>query len=70
MGTSEEELEEDVFRKRKVELTSGAGRSLCKMNGNLFLAGREIRLPWVEVRVISRPQKYSILHVPRERTTP
>ena len=31
MGTSEEELEEDVFRKRKVELTSGAGRLPCKI---------------------------------------
>ena len=36
MGTSDEELDEDVFRKRKAELTSGAGRLSCKMNGNLF----------------------------------
>ena len=36
MGTSDEELDEDVFRKRKAELTSGAGRLSCKMNCNFF----------------------------------
>jgi len=39
IGTSDEELEEDVFRKRKAELTSGAGRFLYKMNGS-FLSWR------------------------------
>ncbi|XP_020629963.1 uncharacterized protein LOC110067033 isoform X3 [Orbicella faveolata] len=34
IGTSDEELEEDVFRKRKAELTSGAARSRLKAGEN------------------------------------
>ena len=41
IGTSDEELEEDVFRKRKAELTSHAGRLPCRMNSHVafFLTG-------------------------------
>jgi len=58
IGTSDEELEEDVFRKRKAELTSHAGRLPCRMNSNVFLfkgAGHEIQCPWIKARVAAPP---------------
>ena len=49
MKTSDEELEEDVFRARKAELISGAGNiffSTGATNQELHIAGHKLIFEW------------------------